>query len=71
MEMRPDLICGKPRALNQYGPEREREEREGEEEERERETMGVSHTAPYLIHVGVKVGPILKVDLHCLVHDEG
>lgn len=27
-EMRPDLICGKLRALNQYRPERER--REGE-----------------------------------------
>lgn len=26
---------------------------------------------PYLIHVGVKEGPILKVDLHCWVHGEG
>lgn len=26
---------------------------------------------PYLVHVGVKVGPILKVDLHCWVHGEG
>lgn len=27
--------------------------------------------SPYLVHVGVKVGPILKVDLHCWVHVEG
>lgn len=26
---------------------------------------------PYLVHVGVKVGPILKVDLHCWVHGAG
>lgn len=28
-------------------------------------------TRPYLVHVGVKVGPILKVDLHCWVHGGG
>lgn len=61
MEMRPYLICGKPTALNQYRPERERE------------TVSELHATmcPYLIHEGVKVGPILKVDLHCLAHDEG
>lgn len=26
--------------------------------------------SPYLVHVGVKLGPILKVDLHCWVHGE-
>lgn len=36
-EMRPDLICGKLRALNQYRPERERERREGGRGRREGE----------------------------------